>query len=314
MIFRPWFLSRLAVLFVGALVVGLMPARPLAASPPTPAEVGRYRIEGVVTREQRSAISATGVDIEGAQPGPVEFVATADQVQRIRARGFAVRPSAQPHDCPRDVTDYHNYNDLTAEVLAVAARYPQITQLFSIGLSYEGRDLWAMKISDNVQTDEDEPEVLLVGHYHAREHLTVEMMLYLLHMLTDEYDANQPTSQITQLVDADEIYLVFDLNPDGGEYDLLSGVYGYWRKNRQPNANSDFIGTDLNRNHSYQWGLGGASYNPAADTYLGAAPASAPEVAAMQAFIDSRVVNRAQQISVAISFHVPGLLILWPYA
>ena len=44
-----------------------------------------------------------------------------------------------------------------------------------------------IKISDNVATDENEPEILFNAHQHAREHLTVEMALYLLHLFTDSY-------------------------------------------------------------------------------------------------------------------------------
>jgi hypothetical protein len=49
------------------------------------------------------------------------------------------------------------------------------------------RDIVAVKISDNVGTDEAEPEVLYDANHHAREHLTVEMALYLLHQFTDSY-------------------------------------------------------------------------------------------------------------------------------
>jgi carboxypeptidase T len=83
--------------------------------------------------------------------------------------------------------------------------------------------------------DEDEPEVLFTHHQHAREHLTVEMALYTLKMLTDEYDPLQPLQQVTQLVNSREIWMVFDMNPDGGEYDISTGSYLSWRKNRQPN-------------------------------------------------------------------------------
>ena len=76
---------------------------------------------------------------------------------------------------------------MAAEIHAVAAAHPSIVQVFSIGKSYQGRELWAAKISDNVATDEDEPEVLFDALHHAREHFTVEQALYLLHLLADNY-------------------------------------------------------------------------------------------------------------------------------
>ena len=82
------------------------------------------------------------------------------------------------------------------------------------------------------------------------------MALYTLRMLTDEYGVDQ---QITDLVNSREIWIVFDINPDGGEYDIATGTYRSWRKNRQPNAGSSFVGTDLNRNWGYRWGCCGGS-------------------------------------------------------
>jgi len=98
--------------------------------------------------------------------------------------------------------------------------------------------------------------VLFLGLHHAREHLTVEMTLYILKLLTDNYGTD---TQITNLVNSREIYIVFNVNPDGGEYDIATGSYRSWRKNRQPNSGSSYIGTDLNRNYGYKLGCCGGS-------------------------------------------------------
>ena len=83
-----------------------------------------------------------------------------------------------------------------------------------------------MKISDNPTLDEPEPEVLFTVHQHAREHLTVEQGLYILRILIDEYNV---TPRITDLVNSREIYVLFDVNPDGGEYDHSGSDYYDWR-------------------------------------------------------------------------------------
>jgi carboxypeptidase T len=79
-----------------------------------------------------------------------------------------------------------------------------------------------VKISDNVGTDEDEPEVLFTHHQHAREHLTVEMAVYLLKQFTQGYGSD---TRITNAVNSHEIWILPDLNPDGGEYDIA--IFGY---------------------------------------------------------------------------------------
>ena len=130
-------------------------------------------------------------------------------------------------------------------------------------------------------------------------------------MLTDEYGSNQ---QITDLVDNREIWMVFDMNPDGGEYDIATGTYRSWRKNRQPNSGSSYVGTDLNRNWGYRFGCcGGSSGTFSSETYRGASAFSAPETTVVRNFINSRVVGGKQQITVAIDFHTYSELILWPY-
>ena len=167
---------------------------------------------------------------------------------------------------------------MTAEMNQVVADHPAIARKLSIGTSYEGRDLLAVKISDNVGTDEDEPEVLFNAHQHAREHLTVEMALYLLHLLTDNYGTD---SRITNIVNTREIWIVPDMNPDGGEYDIATGTYRSWRKNRQPNPARRNVGTDLNRNWGYKWGCcGGSSGTTSVETYRGPSAFSAPETQA----------------------------------
>jgi hypothetical protein len=214
-------------------------------------------------------------------------------------------------DFPRGWEGFHTYAEMRDDVAAVAAAHPTIVQRFSIGKSYEGRDLWAAKISDNVATDEDEPEVLFDGLHHADEHMSLEMTLKILHWLADGYGTN---ARITRLVDSREIWIVFAVNPDGAEYDIKYAKFHHWRKNRQPNAGSPYLGTDLNRNYNYRWGGGGrTSGNPQAITYHGPYAFSAPETRAMRTFFLSRVIDGTQQIRAHITFHETGRLVMWPY-
>ena len=105
-------------------------------------------------------------------------------------------------DFPSYDSRYHNYAEMSADVAAVAAARPSIVRRFSIARSYQGRELWAAKVSDNVGVDESEPEVLFNALHHAREHLTAEMTLYILHLLADNYGRD---SRITNLVNTREI-------------------------------------------------------------------------------------------------------------
>ncbi|HUQ78929.1 MAG TPA: M14 family zinc carboxypeptidase [Patescibacteria group bacterium] len=223
--------------------------------------------------------------------------------------------TAAAADFPARDSRYHSFTEMVTDIRAVQTAHPDIVRLFSIGKSYQGRTIWAAKISDNVATDEAEPEILFDSLHHAREHMGVEQSLDLLHLLADGYGTD---AAIRDLVDSREVYMIFALNPDGFEYDLTCGgshaPYCAWRKNRQPNANTSAIGTDLNRNYGYRWACcGGSSGSPSSITFRGPRAWSAPETRAIRDFVLSRVIGGRQQIKSHITFHTNGQLILWPY-
>ena len=219
--------------------------------------------------------------------------------------------AAAAADFPAKDSRYHNYAEMVAVLQAAQAAHPDIVKVISIGKSYQGRDIWAVKVSDDVDTDEAEPEVMFDSLHHAREHLSLEQDLALLRWLTDGYGTD---ARITKIVDGNEIWIIPSVNPDGAEYDLTGNPYREWRKNRQPNAGTTARGTDINRNYGYRWGCcGGSSGSKSSPTYRGKAAFSAPESRVIRDFILSRRVAGQQQIKLAITFHTAGEQILWPY-
>jgi len=296
-----------------ALLLGLAAAAPAGAQPAKGTTT--YKISPVTDVRTRSTIAATGADVFEVGHDYVLVEATPAEARALKRLGLALQAFKTQAEFlrvfPAADSAYHDYAEMVAELNQAAFDHPDIFSLFSLGTSYEGRTIWAGKISDNVGTDEAEPEVLLTHHQHAREHLTVEMALYTLKMLTDEYGTDP---QITGLVDNREIWIVFDMNPDGGEYDIATGSYASWRKNRQPNAGTSAVGTDLNRNWNYKWGCcGGSSGTPSSETYRGASAFSAPETQRVRDFVDSRVVGGVQQITTHLDLHTYGELVMWPY-
>ncbi|MDP9798839.1 murein tripeptide amidase MpaA [Catenuloplanes nepalensis] len=313
---------RLAVAAVAALALLATAAGPATARPAEQQDTGQttqYTVSGVRTADARNAIARTGAAIDAVQEhGVVTVSATADELKSIRALGFAVQAVAGPSssdfgtmDFPSADSNYHNYAEMTAVINQVVSDHPAIARKSSIGTSYEGRDLPVIKISDNVATDESEPEILFNHQQHAREHLTVEMAIYLLNLFTDNYGTD---TRITNIVNSREIWIVPTVNPDGSEYDIATGSYRSWRKNRQPNSGSTAIGTDLNRNWGYNWGCcGGSSGTPSSLTYRGPSAFSAPETQRLRNFVNSRVIGGVQQIKTNIDWHTYSKLVLWPY-
>jgi carboxypeptidase T len=289
-----------------------------AVSDPQGRTSAEYVVSGVKTNEAVNSVAATGAAVNSVEHGMLNITATPEEIAEIERLGFTAErqdamPTAEdatPLDFPSADSNYHNYAEMTTAINQAVAAYPGIASQRSIGTSVEGRQMVAIKISDNVGTDEDEPEVLFTAHQHAREHLTIEMALYLLNELTTKYGTD---SHVTDLVNSREIWIIPDLNPDGGEWDIRTGSYAGWRKNRQPNSGSSAVGTDLNRNWPYKWGCcGGSSSSPSSETYRGPSAGSAPEVANVVNFVNSRRIGGVQQIKTNIDFHTFSELVLWP--
>lgn len=181
--------------------------------------------------------------------------------------------------------------------------YPNLmTARDSIGGSYQGRAIWMVKISDNVESDEDEPEFFINSLIHAREPMGLEATLRYMSYLLDNYGIDPV---VTDLVDNREFYFVPIVNPDGYEYNrqIAPGGGGMWRKNRHGS------GIDLNRNWGYQWGYddNGSSPDPSDETYRGTGPFSEPETQVLRNFINSR------QFKVIMNFHTYGGYFLYPW-
>lgn len=109
---------------------------------------------------------------------------------------------------------YHDYAGLTTFLASYAADYAEICSLVSLGQSVQGRELWAVKISDNPLLEEDEPEFKYVSTMHGNERISLEMTLYLIDHLLTGY-ATDPA--LADIVNQTEIWIVPLMNPDGLE-------------------------------------------------------------------------------------------------
>lgn len=276
-----------------------------------PAPIRPFAVYGVSTREQRSELVSEGYDIgERAWPNHVVLYGTKAQALTLMVHGYRLVPQAvpkgyppgspSPDDFPPPDAAYHNYAEMVADVQDFAAAHPTMAHLFSLGTTYEGRNIIGIRISDDATDNLSEPGVFFVGQHHAREHLTVEVVLNMMHMFLER-------PQTSDLVRTRQIYIVPSLNPDGSEYDIQGGSYHFWRKNRQ--LYQGIYGTDQNRNYSYRWGCcGGSSGDPNSETFRGPFAFSTPEDVLMRDFMLAH-----PNVTTGISFHSNAELILYPY-
>ena len=192
---------------------------------------------------------------------------------------------------------------------SMVALFPNlITIKESLGQTLEGRDIWMVKISDNPNVNETEPEVLYTALHHANEPAGLMTLLYYMWYLLENYDSDL---NIQTLVDNTEIYFVPIINPDGyvfNETNYPNGG-GNWRKNRRDNEGTICMGVDPNRNYGYMWGYDdtGSSPNPCSDNYRGEFAFSEAETQAIRNFIEDH------EIKNALNYHTYGNLLLYTW-
>jgi murein tripeptide amidase MpaA len=111
---------------------------------------------------------------------------------------------------------YYTFVQVESVLDQIHAAYPTLTTAkFSIGTTGQGRTLWALKISDNPETDEAEPEMRFDAMHHAREPESMQCVLWMALALLERYGTD-PLS--TYLVNEREIWIVPCMNPDGYVY------------------------------------------------------------------------------------------------
>ncbi|TWT44282.1 Carboxypeptidase T precursor [Phycisphaerae bacterium RAS1] len=123
----------------------------------------------------------------------------------------AQRPASPPL-APEDRAAYHTYAQVEADLAAAEALHPGLCRRVNLGLTVQGRTMWALCISDNVQLQEDEPEVAYISTMHGDEIIGMEMCLGLIDYLTSNYAADP---RVQNLVNSLEIWIVPVMNPDG---------------------------------------------------------------------------------------------------
>ena len=219
-----------------------------------------------------------------------------------------------------DFGGFYTYNEMLNELDDMHSLYPEIIsarsdikdETFSssphIHETYEGRYLQWIKISDNPNVSEGEPQILYTALHHAREPASLQQLIYFMWYLLENYDSND---SIKQIIDNSELFFVPCVNPDGYIFNEIiePNGGGMWRKNTR-----DSHGVDNNRNYSYidengneVWNTSGTSSNPYGNTYAGDGPFSESENRAIRYFVESN------NFKVALNNHTYGNLLLYPY-
>ncbi len=205
---------------------------------------------------------------------------------------------------------FYTLDEVMVKLDEMKSEFPSlITEKSSIGTTHDGRDIYFVKISNNPDMDEDEPEILYTALHHAREPESMMQMIYYMFYLLENYGTDP---KVTYLVDNREMYFIPVVNPDGYEYNHQTNPNGggFWRKNRRDNGDGTY-GVDLNRNYGpvEYWDSpnGGSDDNTSSDVYRGLEPFSEPETEAVKNFLAQH------KFKAALNYHTYGNLLIYPY-
>ncbi|MCA9792927.1 MAG: hypothetical protein KC910_14065, partial [Candidatus Eremiobacteraeota bacterium] len=209
-------------------------------------------------------------------------------------------------------------------------QYPNLAKRVSLGQTHEGREIWALKVTNDVASDSTaKPAVVVTGCHHAREWATTEVPMSIAREVLSEYSSSEAGKN---RLDNNEIWFVPVVNPDGYTYSREQD--SWWRKNRRPieetpcgPTTGNPVGVDLNRNYaddnpehatiyrpagddpcSYNDDGRATSDNPFRDTYRGPSGASEIEI---QKLLELEL-NHGN-VKGVLDYHSYGGMILYPW-
>ena len=288
----------------------------------------RVRIESSNVDALRAWLESSGYDVLGsdAANSTVDVAVSRTELHGLRSLGLAIvsvergRPlegtvGARAAESGGELSitaaavsaGYLNLAGINARLQQIADEYPSIAQVVDITAAYnapptfEGRHIFALRISDNVQVDEDEPAMLVATTHHAREISTPVIALEAAARLTAGYGVDE---RITNAVDAHEIWIAPVWNPDG--YNYVFTTNNLWRKNRRVFSNG--VGVDQNRNYPQAWSSSCAgSTSVSSETYKGPSAGSEAETRTMITW------SETERFAKVIDYHSYGREVLYAY-
>ncbi len=219
---RRWLFCLAAVL---SLFSTVLPASELSERP----TVVRFRIQ---TRGELATLDRF-LSIDDVRGLEVRAYASPAALKRLTELGYVwevlpdpgLNPDARmdlAERAPSGLWDsYPTYAGYVAMLQGYATNYPQLARLVEIGNTtntVRPHKLLALKISDNPDLEEDEPEVFYTSSMHGDETTGSVTLLHLIDELLTNYDpaSTDPYKQrITRLVGESEIWINPLANPDG---------------------------------------------------------------------------------------------------
>ncbi|KAI1750063.1 hypothetical protein F4782DRAFT_259433 [Xylaria castorea] len=208
--------------------------------------------------------------------------------------------------------DYQPYSVMVAWMRLIDSMFRGrgLVQMISIGKSYEGRDIPALRVGIRPDNDSGQQRevVLVTGGLHAREWISTSSVNYAAWSFIQSADKDPIVKNILERFD---MVFIPVLNPDGYEYTWE--VDRLWRKSRQRTKMSYCPGFDLDHSFPYQWNSVEHQNEPCSESYGGDEPFQAVEAAQLADWARNETENGSKFVGY-LDLHSYSQQILVPYS